>query len=238
MRGERLEQPQPGSDLAGDDRIFPSMPISQMVRVSLLSSGEHLRLARDAINAQQLYPTAHFTVLHGALVGAAQVVWILDPDDRPTRQERGLTLTGEMLKQSDIALNLILKVPVSDYDDQAIAERRKWLAGRRGQVAAARRTKAKLEQTSFINWALDYTFKDPGHQDAGRIWWRRMSSDAHVLGWSLFQRSTVAKTDRRSGLAQLSAAGRLEDVANPYVACYRLLKDGWSLFDRRCDSDQ
>lgn len=235
VRGETLEQPQPGSDLAGDDRVFPSMPISQLARMSLLSSGEHLRLAKDAIEVRQLYPTAHFTVLRGALVGAAQAIWVLGPDDRPTRQERGLTLSGELLKQSEIALNLDLKRPAATLTDQEIAAHKAWRTQRRNEVAAARTTSAKLEQTSIIHWALDYTFQDPGLQDAGRIWWRRMSSDAHVLGWALMQRTTIANTDRRTGLAQLNATGNLEDIANPYIACYRLLKNGWSLFDRRCD---
>jgi hypothetical protein len=50
--------------------------------MSLVVAGEHLRLALDAIKAKQLYPSSHFTVMRGALVGAAQAVWILGPEDR------------------------------------------------------------------------------------------------------------------------------------------------------------
>lgn len=89
LRAQRIEEPEVGSDLAIDDRIFPHMAISQLARTSLVTAGEHLRLALDAIKANQLYPSSHFTVLRGALVGASQAVWVLEPEDRGQRSERG-----------------------------------------------------------------------------------------------------------------------------------------------------
>ncbi|WP_444963926.1 hypothetical protein [Nocardiopsis sp. M1B1] len=74
LRAHRVEEPQRGSELGVDDQIFERMAISQLARLSLIAAGEHLRLALDAINAQQLYPSSHFTVLRGALVGASQAV--------------------------------------------------------------------------------------------------------------------------------------------------------------------
>src|SRR5690554_2206357 len=66
------EEPERGSLLAVDDALFPWHRISETARLSLITSGEHLRLARTAIEAGQFYPSAHFTALRGALVGAAQ----------------------------------------------------------------------------------------------------------------------------------------------------------------------
>lgn len=62
IRAHRLELPETGSDLAIDDAIFPHMAISQLARMSLVLAGEHLRLAFDAIQAKQPYPSSHFTV--------------------------------------------------------------------------------------------------------------------------------------------------------------------------------
>ena len=56
LRAHRVEEPEPGSDLAVDDKIFPPMAISQLARISLVLSGEHLRLGLDAIRAGQLSP--------------------------------------------------------------------------------------------------------------------------------------------------------------------------------------
>lgn len=44
LRARTVEEPETGSDLALDDRIFPHMAISQLARMSLVLSGEHLRL--------------------------------------------------------------------------------------------------------------------------------------------------------------------------------------------------
>lgn len=96
VRASATEQPQPGSELAVDNTVFPRHLISEVVRTSLALAGEHLRLARDAIEAGQLYPSAHFTLLRGALVGAAQAVWVLGSNEQRTRRERGLTVLTEM----------------------------------------------------------------------------------------------------------------------------------------------
>lgn len=98
-RGATTERPQPGSELAVDDVVFPRHPISEVARMSLALSSEHLRLARDAMEAGQLYPSAHFTVLRSGLVGAAQAVWVLGPAERNDRRERGLTVLAEMHTQ-------------------------------------------------------------------------------------------------------------------------------------------
>lgn len=72
LRAQRPEPPQAGSELADDDAVFPYSPISEAVRISLTSAGEHLRLAMTALKAGQLYPVAHFTTLRTALLAASQ----------------------------------------------------------------------------------------------------------------------------------------------------------------------
>lgn len=236
LRGAKVEEPQRDSDLYVDDLVFSSMPMSQMARLSLLSASEHLRVVRDTLTARNLYPTAVHTVLRSALVGASQAVWMLHPDDGTVRQERGLILVEEVIRQSRVVLVEPGKTSPSPSEAAAIKEQVRFLDERLARVRSLRTSATQLNQTTLIGWALEHTFSDPALQDAGRIWWRRMSSDAHVLGWSLFQRSVVSQVDRRSGIATFNGSGTLEELANPYVACFRVLKHGWSLFDRRCEA--
>lgn len=114
-RGQKMppEQPERGSLLAIDDGVFHWHNISETARLSLITSGEHLRLAGTAIEARQVYPSAHFTVMRTALVCAAQAVWILAGSEAQERQERGLTLIGEMYEQLGKYYTQQLTLPLS-----------------------------------------------------------------------------------------------------------------------------
>lgn len=237
-RGRRSppEQPQPGSWLAVDDAIYPWHAVSEVARSSLLASGEHLRMARTSLEAGQVYPSAHFTVLRGALVGAAQAVWILGPKKAEMRQQRGLTLIDEMYRQLQIFYGDLAATALNPDEQAELAGQVTWCESRRLQVATARKASTKLNQTDVIRWSLRHRFPDAQRRDAGNLLWRQMSADAHVLGWSVFQRGNVVNSDRRSGLGVLEAGGDLSHVAEPFVAIHLLLKEGWSLFDRLCEA--
>lgn len=233
LRAHKVEEPESASDLALDDKIFPQMAISQLARMSLVLSGEHLRLALDAVHAKQLYPSSHFTVLRGALVGASQGVWILGPNDRGERRERGLTVVTEMYKELDKYYGSLAEL--SSDDQEELEEQQKWLSGRKAEVAALRATKADLNLTDVIGKSAESTFSTAGHREAVRRLWREMSADAHVLGWSLFQRSNFGPADRRTGIGEGRAPGSPGHVAEAFLASYQTLTHGWSLFDRRCE---
>lgn len=233
LRAHKVEEPESASDLALDDKIFPHMAISQLARMSLVLSGEHLRLALDAVHAKQLYPSSHFTVLRGALVGASQGVWILSPDDRGERRERGLTVLAELYKELDKYYGSLSGL--SSDDQENLEDQQKWLSGRRAEVAAVRTTKADLNLTDVIRKSAEDTFAGARHYEAVRRLWREMSADAHVLGWSLFQRSNFGPADRRTGIGEGQAPGSPGHVAQAFLASYQTLKHGWSLFDRRCE---
>lgn len=230
------EQPEGGSLLAADDALFPWHPISEASRISLVVAGEHLRLARTAIEARQVYPSAHFTALRGALVGAAQGVWVLCPSDPHERQERGLTLISEMYGQLRKYYTELATGTISAENRRALDAQLIWCDERRQQVAAARRTAAHLNQTEMIAWALHHRFPDDKRRAAGRLLWRQMGADAHVLGWGMFQRGTVLKPDRKSGLGVGEAGGSLEHLADAFVAIHLLLREGWSRFDQLCEA--
>jgi len=236
LRAQRVEEPERGSDLALDDEIFQRMAISQLARMSLVLAGEHLRLALDAIHAKQLYPSSHFTVLRGALVGASQAVWILGPSDRNLRRERGLTVLTEMYAQMDRYYGFLESTQITADDRARLDDQRLWLSERRDDVASIRSTRATLKLTEVIGTAADQVFTDTAAREAVRRRWREMSADAHVLGWSLFQRTDFGLADRRTGIGEGKAPGSPEHVAEPFLASFRLLRHGWSLFDRRCEA--
>lgn len=234
IRARSVEEPEVGSDLALDDKIFPHMAISQLVRMSLVLSGEHLRLALDSLRAKQLYPSAHFTVLRGALVGASQGVWILSPEDGQERRERGLAVLDEMYTQMEKYYNAL--GGLSGEEQASLDDQKSWLSDRRTGVADVRTRNAQLNLTEVVREAAEDVFTGVRQQEAVRRLWREMSADAHVLGWSLFQRSTFGPPDRRTGIGEGRASGSPSHVANAFLASYRTLKHGWSLFDRRCEA--
>lgn len=177
LRAHRVEEPERGSELAVDDEIFQRMAISQFTRLSLMAAGEHLRLALDGIQAKQLYPSSHFTVLRGALVGASQAVLILAPEDRDVRRERGLTVLTEMYAQMDKYYSFLDSTQLNNVDRASLKDQQVWLSERRDDVASIRSTKATLNVTDVIGLAADHVFADTTSRDAVRRIWREMSAD-------------------------------------------------------------
>lgn len=235
-RAASVEEPQPGSELALDDAIFPRHRISEVARMSLVLAGEHLRLARDAIEAGQLYPSAHFTLLRGGLVGAAQAVWVLSQVERAQRQERGLTVLTEIHTQMRKYYGRLESFDLSEAERRDLGEQQSWLIERIAQVQAVRTGQAALNLTDeVIPQALDYVFSDAARRQDGRALWALMSGDAHVLGWSTVSRGQMGPTNRTSGLAEGTVGGSFADIAQPFMATHGLLRAGWSLFDRRCE---
>jgi uncharacterized protein YecT (DUF1311 family) len=165
--------------------------------MSLVLSGEHLRLARDVIEAGNLYPSAHFTVLRGALVGAAQAVWVLGPDERSTRQERGLTVLTEMHKHMSKHYRRLEQFELSQKERADLSEQQAWLTARMKSVAAVRTSTDTLNLTNeVIPTALDLVYSDTARRQDGRSLWSLMSGDAHVLGWSTATRGRAGTPDR------------------------------------------
>lgn len=236
-RVQRVEEPERGSELAMDDRVFPKQPTSETVRLSLASASEHLRAVRTTIEAQQIYPTATFTTLRGALVGAAQGVWILSPDDAVERQQRSLTMVRESYKQLRVYDHEALKGAWLTNEQRTQTQAHvQWIDTRLAQVDELRATREHLDLTNIVlPGALAAAFSDIRLQAAGILQWRRMGGDAHVLAWSIAQRSTFAGAPNAAGLSVGSAVGDMEETAEHFMLAHRLLRVGWGLFDRRCE---
>ncbi len=236
QRAETLEPPQLGSELAEDNKLFPQQPLSETARLPLMSAGEHLRAVRSMLENQQLYSMASFSLLRGALIGAAQGVWMLAPDGAAERQERGLIVALETYSQLKVYNGEVLAGTWPSAAERTKAqEQREWLEERIRLADGLRTTRSNLDLTNIvIPEALKATFKnDPKRLAAGRMLWRQMSGDAHVLVWSLAQRATFSGRPDHNGLRLATSAGSISDIAEPFYLSYRLLKNGWGLYDRR-----
>lgn len=64
--------------------------------------------------------------------------------------------------------------------------------------------------------------------------WAEHSGDAHALGWQLLARRTAPMKRDGSGFRVTAAEAGIEQVADPSLAAFAVLKRGWGLFDQRC----
>ncbi|GAA2679525.1 MULTISPECIES: hypothetical protein [Actinosynnema] len=242
VRAQQPEQPESGSDLAQDDAAFPHQLISQTVHTSLVSAGEHLRLICDGLKCGNIYNMSQYSAARTAIVGATQAVWILAPDDPATRRERGHTVITEtyvqLRKYHELTLRQARQLQLSQEAQDRVREQIEWVRSREDAVRALRISKAELNGAAFIESAAPVIFPGDEFRQAGlRRSWNVLSSDAHVLMWSLAMRSTsLSPPDRRSGLSTGVANGQaIGGLAGWFSLAMLSLRRGWSLFDRRCE---
>ena len=242
QRIQQLERPEPGSDLDQDDAVFPYHLISETVRTSLASAGEHLRLVCDGLKCGNIYNASQYSAVRAAIVGAAQAVWIVAPDDPAKRRERGHTVITEnyvqLRKYHELTLRWARQLQLSSEDQEQLREEIAWVQSREDAVRAVRSSRAELKGVTFIESAAPVIFPGDEYRQAGlRRSWNVLSSDAHVLMWSLAQRTTfVSPPNKRSVLSTGTANGHtVGDLAGWFSLALHSLRCGWSLFDRRCE---
>lgn len=237
VRSWRAEVPQVGSELDLDDRIAPWNPVSEYARQSLVSATQHLNMARTALEASQIYPNAHYTVLRGALVGGSVAVWMLAPDDRHPRQQRGLRVAYEWMHRAGQYYKDLVPIAGDELPDLGAARER--LTLRQGEVRALWQganglgADEPLSVTKAVASAASVVFPEEAAKVS--LLWREMSGDAHALGWPMLVRSTDV-THLGGGMGELRAGGDLERLRNAFRVCWRITKRGWSLFDQRCET--
>lgn len=240
VRSRSAEKPERGSEAWLDDEIWEWLPPSEIARQSLVAATQHLNLARTAIEARDIYPTSHFTVLRGALVGASQAVWILGPADRIERQQRALRVIDEWyyraLQHSTEFLSLVEAAADRLYFQQGMAhmQDRKDEACRLWRKTSTLSEKQTLKLTDVIMWSATEVFNDPLRAALVKPLWQQLSGDAHALGWAVLTRSELVER-QAEGMAIFAAGGDLRRLSEAFMLSYTILKAGWSLFDRRCE---
>lgn len=238
FRAQRMEIPQPDSELHGDNKVFRHHPISDAARLSLVSAGEHLRLAWTCLKAGELYPTAHFTPLRSALVAASQAVYVLGPDDPALRRSRGLAVIVESYLRLKQFHTECLKAPgLTSHQEQQIQEQLVWLDSRIGGAKAAGALGGINITDAVIPYAANLVYGTaPEKEHSVKLLWRQMSGDAHALMWAMILRSKLDPPQGGQQLSMGTVPGSSAAIAQPFEASFRILKRGWSLFDQRSES--
>lgn len=245
QRAKQVELPEPGSDLAGDNSAFSHQLISETVRHSLISAGEHLRLVWDGLELKHYYNMSQYTAVRAAIVGAAQAVWVLAPDESAARRDRGYTVITDSYVQLRKYHELVLRqatelqlLQLTPGQEAELRDQIVWVKSREDAVRALRTDEAKLNVAAFIEAAAPVVFPGDEFRQAGlRQAWNVLSSDAHVLSWSLAMRTTFATpADKRTGFSTGTADGHgAGGLAGWFSLAMHSLRRGWSLFDRRCE---
>lgn len=226
--------PTAGSDLEEDDRDLPWLPLSQLAHVGLQGAADHMDAVRDHITAKHLYAVADLTLSRSALIGAAEAVWLLAPDDRATRLERSRRLAAYAAKYHAQYLTELLELDPQHEGTRRVLEhsvlRKTELFDRRQRLGE----RTKLETTKMITEAADAVFSAELAAEVS-LEWQAGSGVAHGLSWSLLgtpDTVEVGPTDS-TGLTEFHAAASLGRMANSYLAAFHMAKHGWRLLGQR-----
>jgi hypothetical protein len=97
-------------------------------------------------------------------------------------------------------------------------------------------------ETQIVDASIEATFADPVQRASAKAMWRTHSGDAHGLPWPIFTRAstTTVSAGRVAGtpnpMAEYSSGGDIWEIGESYMACFRLLRRGWRLFDQRSEA--
>ena len=235
-RSRTVESPQPGSDLAGDIPASPGIPSHELARHALVSATQHLNLARTAIEASDLYPIAHNSVLRGALVGSSRAVWMLWPDDPLERQQRALRVGYEShrrFRQYAEAAGLELH-GVAVLDQVAAETRSAW------RETATLKANETVGDGAMIAAAAAQLFADDPRREKVAAMWMQGSGDAHGVPWPAMSRPASRPLEQGwvpgypRKMVSVALPGDLASFVDDYELVFTITRRGWSLFDQRC----
>lgn len=235
QRASTALRPEPGSDLEGDDQDWPPAPVSQIAQVGLQVATDHLRAIRVHIDRRRLFGFAQPTLCRSALLGAAQAVWVLAPEDRPERLKRartvvayaqrkhlqylrGLESTASKLRENTSIVAAHVETRVKELDQKRDE------AGERSE----------LNNTEMIREAVRAAFGDMYAAEAVLVW-QSGSGAAHGFVWPLLGTAATVQSSaaNEAGIAEFQTGGSLSGMSNAYFAAFHLAGHGWKLLLRR-----
>lgn len=223
-RWKTAAPPPAGSELADDDRTWPTSPLSSHARQCLVCAWDHFDLVRLTIDQERSFPTATYSVLRGSLLGAAQALWLLAPDDPSVRRERGLATTQEWLGkriqwQHEVTPDLL------SIDDAARSGKQlKRLDDDLETVKELREQRFTLNATNIVKEAAEQVYSEASLVREAVREWRRLGGDAHALGWPLMGQSTSWGVRGPDGLTEANVVADLVSVANAYLLAWTLYR--------------
>lgn len=234
-------EPHEGSELAIDDLDWPYLRVSETARYGLAAAVDHMDCYRLLVEQGRLFPSGQLTLVRAAIVGAAQAVWVLAPDDRDGRIERGRTAAVEWYRQHLLHTKALQPLPSTQAADAA--ELVRFLTERLQELQAKRkadRQGARYEATTMIRQAALETYRQPGvrgnaesYADEAVAEWRRTSGVAHGLSWAQLSGASREATDAGSGMAWFGVSANINDSLNPFLLASHLLRFGSKLLTRR-----
>ncbi|MFF4433848.1 hypothetical protein ACFYZ4_32415 [Streptomyces sp. NPDC001513] len=239
--GSTPERIDPGSSLGADDRLFPEFTVSSAAWHGLVTAVEHTGFTFTALSATRtMYPSAYYTVLRTALLGAAQAVWVLAPASREERQKRALTIAAT---NTDERRKFVNDLPAATDELRALRDAE---AAKQEQVlldidAAAQRLGYpagkgalwRVNATDVIKKAAIVAL-DPAVRDAPLMLWRMTSGHVHghaYTRWLQIERENILQG--ANGTSWVRATADLDEVGPVAAACVMLTSTAWKQWDER-----
>lgn len=230
-------KPEPATDLAIDDEDWPYFPPSTIAWTGISSATDHLDAIRRHVDAHFTFPIAHLTMCRSALVGAAQTVWVLAPEDRTTRLLRFRTVLAYAYKKHQQYLGELQELYGTSHIGTGLVadlvnERKQQLADKR----KADGQRGDLDTTEMIRQAAEGAFPgQPALAAEAVLVWRSSSGAAHGLAWPLLGTSGTVQTKLadKDGVGEFQAGGSLARMGNVYMAAFHFADRGWKLLRQR-----
>lgn len=227
--------PDPGSELAADDEDWPAFPVTQVAASSMAAAVDHLQAFRMHVEVGQLFSFAHPTLLRTALLGSAQAVWVLAPDNPYERRARARTLAVHVnTEHLKFLKDLQSLTPEKHAGTDTVAAHAELRLTELKEARAVAGQREKFEATRVIEVAAAATWGNPAATEA-RTEWRRASGAGHGLMWAITgqDENQVTSVRPEKGLVEIQVGGSLAAVANLHACVSGVLQNAFRLLDLR-----
>lgn len=235
-RGARVHLPEPGSELASDDVDWPPFPTTQVAVSGLGLATDHLLAIRHIVQTRHSFVGAEMSLARAALVGSAQAVWVLAPDDQSVRLERSRTIAAEQINNHSRYLSELASLAGGTHD--ATNQAAGFAEQQSAELKAKRRAESqgrRLNTTEVVEQAALVTFSNEARAAEAKIEWRRSSGVAHGFRWALLGSARTLLVDEgdSGGLGTFAASGGVDRFINLYMCVTYVMSKGWNLLDQR-----
>jgi hypothetical protein len=223
--------PATGSALAADDLFWPHHPTSQVTWMAMVAASDHLDALALMIEVaeERRFLTAPFSLARGALVGAAQALWIVGEDDATTRQQRALSIAIEGMSQRIGYQAEQLKICSEEQRALSQLQLDEVLHPLLREAQSNSRRGYGFTDTEVIKQASRNRFAGEPNVEAAvitaNLHWRRMGGDAHALGWQLMLGNVEwARDGDPEALSQATATSDIDAVVQATLWAATLLR--------------
>jgi hypothetical protein len=191
---------------------------------------DHLAATLDLIQARpQLRVFAYPSLLRSALLGSAEAVWLMCPEERSTRTARARLLSAEELRNHAAFASDYPEDPdgtAADYRQRYQAERAE--LDRLGW-------KEQYQATSVIRAAADFVectwSLPPGSARWTVSQWRMMSAQAHGRTWDKRYRHGYVKGEYKGERRLSGNIGTVDTFGEWLASSVGMATTAWQLFD-------